>query len=115
MIFRRPPALVREPRIIPGSGKRPCAAVAPHSAPVAAPHAGLPVNCRPGYPARLWPISRRLGVAGETPRASGLGALGPLPAPRAPPKNMHPAATCVRGRYLVCPISAAANVSLHEC
>jgi hypothetical protein len=31
------------------------------------------------------------------------------------PGNTRPAAACVRGRHLVCPISAATDVSLQEC
>jgi hypothetical protein len=43
-------------------------------------------------------------------------ALGRLPMPGAPPEDTRPAATCVCGlTYLVCPISATTDVSLHEC
>ena len=117
MIFRRPPVLVRRRRTadtllaVADAGLRPSRAPAPA---VAARTPGCRRICPPWAPGpAVADLVQARARADGTPRASGFGAR-PAPGDGGTARDTRPAAIRIRGRYLLCLISIATDVSLHE-
>ena len=82
---------------------------------VAALHAGVLVDCLPWAPGpAVADLVRARARADRTSRASGFGAR-PAPGAGGAARDTRPAAIRIRGRHLLCLISTATDVSLHDC
>jgi hypothetical protein len=119
MIFRCPPVLVRGRRIadtlraVADAGLRPSRAPAPAVA--ARKRRGAGGICPPWAPGpAVADLVQACARADGTPRASGFGAR-PAPGDGGAARDTSPAAIRIRGRHLLCLISIATDISLHEC
>ena len=99
-----------------GAGGRRYAVVARPSARRGGPRArGAGIYCPPAAPGpAVADLVRARARADGTPRASGFGAP-PAPGDGGAARDTSPAAIRIRGRDLLCLVSIATDVSLHEC
>jgi len=116
-----PPATGARPRaadrghVTGGGGRRCCGRRAPQRSPWRPARRGAGGFAHPWeHSPAVADLVRARACADGTPRASGFGAL-PAPGDGDAARDTSPAAIGIRGRHLLCLVSIATDVSLHEC